>query len=158
FLARRPVLWPQLVSLLTRMGHAVPAGTAFEDRGEREVVDRASVRRLFGSGIARDTTGLWIAFFCSLGSVYLIFGWLPAMLTAHGLNFSTASTGLAVYNFGGVLGVLLWATLVTILGSRKPLLSGALACAVSALALLVVPIQGRGDHVLLITCLGINGL
>jgi AAHS family 4-hydroxybenzoate transporter-like MFS transporter len=158
FLARRPTLWPQLASLLTRMGHALPAGTAFEDRAERGSADRASLRTLFSSGLARDTAGLWIAFFFSLGSVYLIFGWLPAMLTAQGLNVATASTGLAVYNFGGVLGVLLWAMLVIKLGSRSPLLSGALACAGSALALLVVPIQAHGDHVLLIVCLGINGL
>src|SRR5260370_36233624 len=80
------------------------------------------------------------------------------MLTALGLNLATASTGLAAYNFGGVLVVFVWAILVTILGSRGPLLSGALACAGSALALLVVPIQAHGDHLLLIACLGINGL
>jgi len=51
-----------------------------------------------------------------------------------------------------------WAILVTILGSRGPLLFGALACAGSALVLLVVPIQAHGDHLLLIACLGINGL
>jgi AAHS family 4-hydroxybenzoate transporter-like MFS transporter len=158
FLARRPALWPRLAGLLSRMGHAIPAGAAFEDRDEREGAKHASFRRLFSSGLARDTAGLWIAFFCSLGSVYLIFGWLPAMLTAQGLSLATASTGLAVYNFGGVLGVLLWATLVTILGSRGPLLSGALACAGSALALLVVPIHAHGSHVLLIAGLGINGL
>jgi AAHS family 4-hydroxybenzoate transporter-like MFS transporter len=151
-------MWPRLVILLGRMGHAVPAGASFEDRAEHDGAEYASVRRLFSSGLARDTTGLWIAFFSSLGSVYLIFGWLPAMLTAQGLSVATASAGLAVYNFGGVLGVLLWATLVTVLGSRGPLLFGALACAGSALALLVVPIQAHRDHVLLIACLGINGL
>jgi AAHS family 4-hydroxybenzoate transporter-like MFS transporter len=158
FMARQPALWPRLATLLARMGHALPAGAAFEDRGEREGAKPASVRSLFASGLARDTAGLWLAFFCSLGSVYLIFGWLPAMLTSKGLSLATASTGLAVYNFGGVLGVLLWAMLVTILGSRRPLLSGALACAGSALALLMVPIQAQGNHVLLIACLGINGL
>src|SRR6516162_8545506 len=48
--------------------------------------------------------------------------------------------------------------MVTMLGSRGPLLSGMLACAGSALALLLVPIQAHGDHTLLIACLGINGL
>jgi AAHS family 4-hydroxybenzoate transporter-like MFS transporter len=51
-----------------------------------------------------------------------------------------------------------WAVLVTILGSRGPLLSAALACAGSALALLAVPIQAHNDHILLMVCLGINGL
>jgi AAHS family 4-hydroxybenzoate transporter-like MFS transporter len=158
FLARRSAMWPRLVGLLGRMGHAVPAGASFEDLAEHDGAEHASVRRLFRSGLARDTSGLWIAFFCSLGSVYLIFGWLPALLTAQGLNVATASTGLAAYNFGGVLGVLLWAALVTALGSRGPMLFGALACAASALVLLMVPIQAHGDHVLLIACLGMNGL
>jgi len=158
FMARRPSDWPRLAGLLAKMGHAIPSGAAFEDRGEREGAKRASVRTLFSPGLARDTAGLWIAFFCSLGSVFLIFGWLPAMLTARGLSMAIASTGLAVYNFGGVLGVLVWAMLVTMLGSRGPLLSGALACAGSALALLLVPIQAGGNHFLLIAGLGINGL
>jgi AAHS family 4-hydroxybenzoate transporter-like MFS transporter len=158
FLARKAALWPRLARLLTRMGHTVPMGASFEDRAERASASKASLRTLFGPGLARDTAGLWIAFFFCLGSVYLIFGWLPAMLTAQGLDVTTASTGLAVYNLGGVLGVLVWAVLVTILGSRGPLLSGALACAGSALALLLIPIQAHGDHILLIAGLGINGL
>jgi len=113
---------------------------------------------LFSGGLARETTGLWIAFFFCLGSIYLVFGWLPTMLTACGLTPATANTGMLVYNLGGVLGVLIWAMLVPLLGSRGPLLSGALAGAASALAFLIVPIQSHGEHWLLIVCLGINGL
>jgi AAHS family 4-hydroxybenzoate transporter-like MFS transporter len=158
FLARRRDLWPRLRRLLVRMGHAVPDGAEFEEGGERRTAARASLRSLFAPELARDTVGLWLAFFFCLGSIYLVFGWLPAMLTTRRLDLPTASSGLAVYNFGGVLGVLLWAALVTALGSRGPLLSGALACAGSAVALLLVPIQASGDHTLLIACLGINGL
>ena len=158
FMARTPSLWPQLTRLLTRMGHPVSNAAAFEDRAEPLVAARASIGALFRRGLARDTSGLWVAFLFCLGSIYLVFGWLPAMLTAQGLDLATASSGLAVYNLGGVCGVLLWAMLLTILGSRGPLLSGALACAGSALALLLVPIQTRGDHLLLIGCLGLNGL
>jgi MFS transporter, AAHS family, 4-hydroxybenzoate transporter len=158
FLARRPADWPRLARLLTRIGHVVPAGAAFEDRAERDTPGGASLRALFRGDLARDTIGLWIAFLFCLGSIYLVFGWLPAMLTSRGLDLATASLGLTVYNLGGVLGVLLWAVLITVLGSRGPLLSGALACAGSALALLLVPIQAHGDHTLLIVCLGLNGL
>jgi AAHS family 4-hydroxybenzoate transporter-like MFS transporter len=80
------------------------------------------------------------------------------MLTARNLDLATASLGLATYNLGGVFGVLVWAVLVTMLGSRGPLLSGALACAGSALALLLVPLQAQGSHTLLIVVLGLNGL
>jgi AAHS family 4-hydroxybenzoate transporter-like MFS transporter len=51
-----------------------------------------------------------------------------------------------------------WTVLVTILGSRGPLLSGALACAGSALVLFLVPIQVHGGNLPLIACLAINGL
>jgi MFS transporter, AAHS family, 4-hydroxybenzoate transporter len=158
FLARQPALWPRLARLLTRIGHVIPVGAAFEDRTERENAKRASVRTLFGPGLARQTAGLWIAFFFCLGSIYLIFGWLPAMLTANGLDPGMASSGLAAYNLGGVLGIPVWAVLVTIFGSRGPILSAALACAASALALQMVPIQQHGSHIPLIICLGINGL
>jgi len=158
FLARVPGRWPQLARLLSRMGHAVTAEVRFEDRSEPVSARRASFRSLLAPALARDTAGLWLAFFFCLGSIYLVFGWLPAMLTARGLDLGTASSGLALYNLGGVLGVLVWAVLVTTLGSRGPLLSASLACAGSALALLLVPIQAHGDHLLLMVCLAINGL
>jgi len=158
FLARQPAQWPRLVHLLTRMRHVVPLETVFEDTSEPEESHRASPRALFGPGLARETAGLWIAFLFCMASIYLVLGWLPTMLTARGLGVATASSGLAVYNFGGVLGILIWAALVPFLGSRGPLLSGALACAASALALLLVPIQAHSGHTLLILCLGINGL
>jgi len=111
FLTRGPALWPELARLLTRMGHSVPAEAQFEDRAERGGAERAALSSLFHAEFARDTAGLWLAFFFCLGSIYLVFGWLPAMLTAQGLDLGTASSGLAVYNLGGVLGVLVWAVL-----------------------------------------------
>jgi AAHS family 4-hydroxybenzoate transporter-like MFS transporter len=80
------------------------------------------------------------------------------MLTTQGLDVASASRGLAIYNFGGVLGVLLWAVIMTALGSRGPMLSGALAAAGSALAILLVPVQAEGGRTLLLIALGVNGL
>jgi MFS transporter, AAHS family, 4-hydroxybenzoate transporter len=158
FLVRRRERWAELAGLLRRMGHAVPSDAAFEDRAERAGAGRASLGALLAPGLARDTVGLWIAFFSCLGSAFLVFGWLPAMLTAQGLDMATASRGLAIYNLGGVFGVMVWAVLVTVLGSRGPLLSGALAGAGSALALLVVPIEAQGSHFALLACIGLTGL
>jgi len=101
---------------------------------------------------------LWFAFFFCLGSIYLIFGWLPAMLTSQGMDVATASRALALQNFGGVLGVLIWAVLITRLGSRGPLLSGSLAAAGSALAILLIPIQMQGGRELMLAGLALNGL
>jgi AAHS family 4-hydroxybenzoate transporter-like MFS transporter len=158
FLALRPASWPTLSRLLVRMGHSVPGNSAFEDRSERKTGGRAPIRTLLEPPLARDTAGLWIAFFFCLGAIYLVFGWLPTMLTVQGLDVPTASRGLAIFNFGGVLGVLVWAVLMTWLGSRGPMLSGALATAGSALAILLVPIQAHGDRTLLLLALGLNGL
>lgn len=158
FLAHQPFAWPALGRLLVRMGHAVAAGSTFEDRAEPRTRQRASIGALFGPALARDTVGLWITFFFGLSAIYLVFGWLPTMLTSQGLDVATASRGLAVFNFGGVLGVLVWAVLMTSLGSRGPMLSGALATAGSALAILLVPIQAHGDRTLLLAAIGFNGL
>jgi AAHS family 4-hydroxybenzoate transporter-like MFS transporter len=65
---------------------------------------------------------------------------------------------LAMYNFGGVLGVLIWAVLITLLGSRRPLLSGALAAAGTALAILLVPVEAAGGGALMMAAITLNGL
>jgi AAHS family 4-hydroxybenzoate transporter-like MFS transporter len=158
FLAQRPQRWPALERLLRQMSRAVPAESSFEDRREGKAIDRAPIRELLSPRHVRDTVGLWFAFFFCLGSIYLVFGWLPAMLTAHGMDVASASKALALYNFGGVLGVFIWAVLMTRLGSRRPLLSGALAASGSALAILLVPLQSQGGRELMLAGLAINGL
>ena len=119
---------------------------------QARVEGKGALRDLFAVELRRDTLGLWLAFFSCLGGIYLVFSWLPAMLTARGMDIATASAGLASYNFGGVLGVLMIVTVVTAVGSRGPLLVAALAGSVSALALLWAP----GS--LLIAGLGLHGL
>jgi AAHS family 4-hydroxybenzoate transporter-like MFS transporter len=76
FLARQPMHWPQLARLLTRIGHVIPAGSAFEDGTERLTANEASLRNLFSPGLTRETVGL------------------PAMLTARGLHYETAAPRL----------------------------------------------------------------
>jgi AAHS family 4-hydroxybenzoate transporter-like MFS transporter len=81
------------------------------------------------------------------------------LLAAQGLNVATASSGLAFYNFGGVLGIVIWAILMPSIGSRGLLVFGALACATSAVALLLVPVgTSGGSNTLLILFIAINGL
>ncbi|MEO8592868.1 MAG: MFS transporter [Candidatus Solibacter sp.] len=158
FLVQRPQSWPALEQLLRRMSRAVPSGSTFEDSRAGGSTGRAPLRELLDSRRLRDTLGLWFAFFSCLSGVYLVFGWLPAMLTSQGMDVASASRGLALYNFGGVLGVLIWAVLMTQLGSRRPLLSGALAAAGTALAILLVPVQTQGGRELMLAGLALSGL
>lgn len=112
------------------------------------------VRMLWSPLLRRDTLGLWISYFFCLGGIYLIFSWLPSMLAAHGLSVETASSGIAAWNFGGVLGVLACAVAVTAWGSRRPMLWCAAAGWASAIALLFVAMT---DHTLLIAVIGLHG-
>jgi len=158
FLARHPRRWDELAGLLKKMGHTVPSGAGFEDKLERLASGKSSLKALVAREYLRDTLGLWIAFFACLNGIYLVFGWLPAMLTAQGLDVAASSTGLAAYNFGGVIGVVIWSVLVSTLGSRGPMVAGALAGAASALALISLHIQPAGGHTLLIAGIGLHGL
>ena len=158
FLVQDPRSWPTLERLLQRMGRPVARGSAFEDAGERRVPDRAPIRALLGPNHVRDTAGLWVAFCFCLGSIYLIFGWLPTLLTAQGVNVGAASQALAIYNLGGVIGVVVWAALITSFGSRGPLLSGALAAAGSALLILLVPVTAGGSSTLMLAALALHGM
>jgi MFS transporter, AAHS family, 4-hydroxybenzoate transporter len=158
FLARHVNRRPELVRLLAKMGHRVAPDQVFDNVQEQKLEGSGAIRSLLSQPFLRDTSGLWLAFFSSLIGVYLVFSWLPAMLTAQGLDLATASSSLAAYNFGGVLGVLLCTLLVTAMGSRWPMLFAALGGAASALALRFVPIQTAGGHMLLIAGFGLHGL
>ncbi|HLK66659.1 MAG TPA: MFS transporter [Bryobacteraceae bacterium] len=158
YLVRHPARWNELARLLRRFGHALESGCGFTDPRETVKEGHSAIGALFSRGLRLDTVGLWIAFFASLNAVYLVFGWLPAMLTAQGLDLGAASSGLAAYNFGGVLGVLIWAVMVTYTGSRAPLLGGCVAGAASALALQLILTRAPGTHTLLLAGIGLHGL
>jgi AAHS family 4-hydroxybenzoate transporter-like MFS transporter len=158
FLARRPADRQRLTELLRRLGHAIDSDSTYEDRTKVVVDNRAPIRALFWSALARDTVGLWIAYFFCLGSIYVMFGWLPTLLTSQGISLATATTGLAVYNLGGVCGVLVWTFLINAFGSRGPMLAGALGTAASALLILLIPFHANSNPVLLLAAIGLNGL
>lgn len=159
FLARHPEDRQRLSEILGRMGHATDSDSAYEDPTKVVVADsRAPIRTLFGPALARDTVGLWIAYFFCLASIYVMFGWLPALLTSQGISLATATTGLAVYNLGGVCGVVAWTLLISAFGSRGPMLAGALGTAASAILVLLIPFHANSNPVLLLAAIGLNGL
>ncbi len=158
FLARHPEYRQRLTELLRRIGHAVDAASTYEDRNKVAADSRAPICTLFGPALARDTVGLWIAYFFCLASIYVMFGWLPTLLTSQGISLATATTGLAVYNLGGVCGVLIWTVLISAFGSRGPMLAGAVGTAASALLVLLIPFHANGNPMLLLAAIGLNGL
>ena len=158
FLARHPENRQRLTELLRRMGHALDPASTYEDRTKVMADSRAPIRTLFGPDLARDTVGLWMAYFFCLASIYLIFGWLPTLLTSQGISLATATTGLSVYNLGGVCGVVVWTFIISAFGSRGPMLAAALGTAASAVLVLLIPFHANSNPVFLLAAIGLNGL
>jgi MFS transporter, AAHS family, 4-hydroxybenzoate transporter len=155
FLSRSPARNAELGRLMNRFGYRGPVHESVIDEPATEKVKSEKLRGLFSPNTSRDTAFLWMASFSCLACVYLIFSWLPSLLTARGLDLAAASNGLAAYNFGGVLGALFCAWLVPRAGSRGPLLSFAALGAASAV---FIAYLGAGtSHFALITSLGAHG-
>jgi AAHS family 4-hydroxybenzoate transporter-like MFS transporter len=145
YLARLPERWPQLRTLLRRLGHDVPDETVFVDATEKAVT-RASARELLVPEYRRDTLALCASFFFCLLSVYVGVNWVPSMLVGAGFDVGTASYGLTAFNLGGVVGAILGAVVIMRLGSRLTMLvmaAGAIAGAV-VLALMPIGTQSAG--------------
>src|SRR4051812_6698757 len=141
YLARHPQRSRELAAILRRMGRDAPDGARFVDSRERQDVPRASVSTLFTPDYRRDTVGLWIAFFCCILGIYIVFSWMPSLLASAGFDLAWASTGLAVFNIGGVIGALAGAWLMTHLGSRPTMLTTAALGVVGALVLMALPFR-----------------
>ncbi len=162
FLARHPSRWPELARLLARFGHSVDQRATFVDSTER-MVERASIRELFGRDYRLDTMALWSAFFCCLLAVYSGFSWLTSLLSAAGFSSSTANTGITAFNLGGVAGALLGGLAIARVGSRVSMLSMAGGAIVSAIVLSrmsIAPATGTLPIIAWLTLLGalINGV
>ena len=139
FLARHPTRWRELVAVLGRMGHRLDEDVAFEDKSERSTA-KVSIGSLFRKEFRHDTLALWAAFFSCLLSVYFGFSWLTALLTGAGFPTSVASTGITVFNFGGVLGALLGGIAIGRFGSRIAMLTMTAVAIVSNVLLAVTEI------------------
>ncbi len=80
---------------------------------------------------ARDTIGLWMAFFCTVLLYYSMFSWAPTALIGSGLSIRAVSRTVSVFSIGGLVGGLGTGLLLQRLGSRLCLAAlgtGAVAC------------------------------
>jgi len=156
YLARHPERWPELTHLLAQIGHDVPAGSTFVDRGEM-MVAHASIGSLFRPDFRRDTLALWGAMFSCMLSVYVAINWVPSMLAGAGLGLSVASNGLAAFNFGGVGGAICGGLVIARIGSRPTMLALAAGAVAGALVLASMPIAAGARAVPIVLMLGFTG-
>lgn len=156
FLARHRARWSELVDVLGRMGHRVPAGTAFVDKASQSVTT-VSIGTLFSAEFRRDTIALWAAFFSCLLSVYLGFSWLTTLLTGAGFDPGTANSGITAFNLGGVVGALVGGAAIASLGSRLAMLTMSAVAVVGAAGLATMTIASTQPFFPILAMLTLTG-
>jgi MFS transporter, AAHS family, 4-hydroxybenzoate transporter len=156
FLTRFPARRGELIATLRRMGCVVSDDATFASPGDA-AVKRASVAELFTPERRGDTVALWLAFFSCLLAVYLGFSWIPSMLSAAGFSSSVASTGIAAFNLGGVVGALAGGVCITRWGSRVSMLTLAGLAVLSAAAMGAMPLAASAPVLPIVAMLAITG-
>jgi MFS transporter, AAHS family, 4-hydroxybenzoate transporter len=157
FLARHRQRWPELVALLRRLRHDVADDTVFIDARER-AVRQGSARALLVPEFRRDTLALSASFFFCLLSVYVGTNWVPSLLTTAGFGVGVASYGLTAFNFGGVVGAILGAIVISRLGSRVTMLTMAAGAVAGAVLLASVSIGAQSAFAVLAMLAWTGGL
>lgn len=154
-LARRPERRDELRRVLDRCGIALTDDVNLTAAARESA--KSSVLDLFKISYLRDTIALWVAFFACLLAVYLVFNWAPTLLSTQGFDLAMSSTGLAVFNFGGIAGSLIGAGLIDRFGSRRPTIAIALMAAVCATGLALGTYDGGTNAVFMLIMLAILG-
>jgi AAHS family 4-hydroxybenzoate transporter-like MFS transporter len=159
YLSARPQRWAELRTLLGRMGHPVDADVSFipEDEGRETRRARIPFAAILEPALRRDSLALWVAFFSCLLSVYMVFSWLPSILVAAGLGTSIASTGITVFNLGGVAGAVSGGLLIARFGSRPTMLTITALAVGGALVLSLMSITSQTSVVEIIVMLAFTG-
>jgi AAHS family 4-hydroxybenzoate transporter-like MFS transporter len=140
YLASRRDRWTELIRLLRKLGHEVPADATFIESGAGgKAIPHASVRDLFVPSFRLDTLGLCSAFFFGLMANNVGILLIPTLLTAAGFTQPVASNALAAWNFGGVGGAILGALIIQRLGSRTTMLSLSAVAVASAFVMAAMP-------------------
>lgn len=152
FLVGRPERRDQLLTILRHYDPLLdPTREFVSDTGD----EARAQRSILASGLRADTMALWAAFFFCLLAVYSMFNWAPTLLAEAGLGLGSAASGLASFNFGGILGAIGGALLMDRFGSRRPMvgigLLGAALCVVGGV------VVGTGVESAIIIVLGLQG-
>jgi AAHS family 4-hydroxybenzoate transporter-like MFS transporter len=156
FLARFEARKPDLLRTLRAMGRVLPPDAIFATSAASRM-PRARLASLVSAELRGDTIALWCAFLSCMLSVYLGFAWLTSLLTGAGLSIATASSGITVFNLGGVLGAILGGLAMARFGSKASILSMAAIAVASAVVLAFMPLTPTTSVALLIAMITVLG-
>ena len=93
----------------------------------------------FGEGRAARTLLLWVAFFLSLLTMYLLLNWLPTLMVARGLSRADASIVQMLFNVFGAIASMVTGLLMDRLSLRNVVILSFASAAVGLLALAGAP-------------------
>jgi AAHS family 4-hydroxybenzoate transporter-like MFS transporter len=160
YLASRRERWPELIRLLRKLGHDIPADVSFAESGPGKAVDKpkASIADLFTKEFRLDTVGLFGAFFFCLLANYIGIQWLVTMLTKEGFVAPFPNNALGNWNLGGVAGALLGAFLIQRFGSRITMLGMSAISIACAVVLMTMKIDLGSTMGLMIMMVLLGGL
>ena len=150
YLARHHERWPELSTLMQRMGHDVPAGATFVE-SDRPASARGTISlgEIFAPEYLRDTLALCASFFFCLMVNYIGIQLIPVVFTGSGFVRPDANRILAWFNWGGVAGAIFGAMFIKQWGSRVAMLSmSALAVVVGVVLsqMMVAPVPSAPDQ------------
>jgi MFS transporter, AAHS family, 4-hydroxybenzoate transporter len=148
FLATRPGKSVQIAAILSRIGPhlAFPADVEFTVPSEPKREGLAPVQ-LFSEGRVGMTAFLWIVYLVTLGLLNTLNNWLPVAVNMAGLPVQRAVLMTTLFQFGGIVGVLLLGALADKVGYYKVLVS-----AYALLALCIAAIGAVGGAPVALAC------
>lgn len=156
FLLQKPARQNELAEIMRRVRYD---GVA--DYGPPPALSAAPRTRtvaLLAPRLRRNTLMLWGAFFGCYFAVFLVPTWLPTMLSMEGFSLGIASSGMAAYNFGGMLGGILASLAVDRFGSRRPMITLGIGGVVWALLLIPLISITKGHTALATLVVGCQGI
>ncbi|MGH9158985.1 MAG: MFS transporter, partial [Vicinamibacteraceae bacterium] len=132
----------------------IEAATASGQTGRR-----ATIGDLFAPAFARDTIGLFGAFFFGLMVNYVVIQLVPSMLREYGgFTPAAAASGLQWSNIGGVAGAIVGALVIQRLGSRATMLGMSAAAVVCSLVMAGLRLDSTDTFALMAMFLVTGGL
>jgi len=155
FLLQKPHRHHQLRRIIARLGYDGDAAFLAQSPTAEHPTHKAA---LLAPNLRRNTLLLWGAFFACYFAVFLVPTWLPTMLTMEGFGLRTASSGMAAYNFGGLLGGILASWAIDKFGSRLPMMALGTGGVVWALLLIPLIRLVKGSKLLAVCIIGGEGI
>ena len=161
YLASHPARWPELTRVLRRMGHDVPDDVTYVEAASTATAPgkKAAISDLFKPAFARDTVGLFGAFFFCLMVNYVAIQLVPSMLRDNGgFTPAAAASGLQWVNIGGVAGAIMGALVIQQIGSRATMLGMSAAAIVASMVMAGMDLDPNNTFALMAMFLITGGL